>query len=360
MKPVICFGEIMARMSPPGHLRLRQTIPGTLEVTFAGAEANAAVTISALGGKVEFVSAVPRNEISDACLATLRAAGVNVSHTLVRDQGRMGLYFVETGANQRAGLVIYDRENSTFSTTGATAYDWSASLAGAGWFHVSGISASVSRLAAEATLAAVHAAKQAGLTVSCDLNYRRKLWRWDDTRAPVDLARQVMGRLLAHVDVVIGNCADLAGAAGLPVSEDFTMSGPTELQELVGDFGKTFPHVRWVAATLREGLSATHNRWGALLVRTADGASFMAPTEMGQYKPYEITQIVDRVGTGDAFAGALIFAFQTPELSAPGAALRFAVAASCLAHSVKGDFSFCSRAEVEQLMAGGNGGAVAR
>lgn len=360
MKPVICFGEIMARLSPPGHLRLRQTMPGMLEVTFAGAEANAAAAIAALGGRAELVTALPQNEIANACLATLRAAGVGTSHTLLNQAGRMGLYFVETGANQRAGMVIYDREASTFSLMDSEAYDWPEILGAAGWFHVSGISASVSRLAADASLAAVQAARKAGVMVSCDLNYRRKLWRWDDQQTPAALARQVMRDLLANVDVVIGNGADLAGAAGLPTPNEVAMSDPEELLALVRGFSKCFPHACWVAVTLREGLSATHNRWGALLVRTADGTSFMAPTVKGHYKPYEIEQIVDRVGSGDAFAGALIFAFQTPELAAPETALRFAVAASCLAHSIKGDFNFCTRSEVEHLMAGSNGGAVSR
>jgi 2-dehydro-3-deoxygluconokinase len=360
MKPVFCFGEIMARFSPPGHLRLRQAMPGALETTFAGAEVNAAAAIAALGGRAEFVTALPRNELADACLAAVRAAGVGTNHVLARAEGRLGLYFVETGANQRGGLVLYDREHSTFALTGAEAYAWPERLAGAGWFHVSGISASVSRAAAEATLAAARAARAAGVTVSCDLNYRRKLWRWEPATAPADLARRVMGELLAEVDVVIGNAADLAAAAGLPAPAETGAPDPDAVRQLVRDFLALFPRVGRVAVTLREGVSASHNRWGALLVHAGDGATFLAPTVDGRYRPYDIEQIVDRVGTGDAFAGALIHAFLTPELAAPETALRFAVAASCLAHSIRGDFAFCSRAEVEALLAGGTGGAVSR
>ncbi len=360
MKPTLCFGEIMVRLSPPGYQRLRQAMPGHLEATFAGAEANAAVAIAALGGDAAFITALPANEIADACLATLRAARVQTDRVRRHPSGRMGLYFVESGANQRGGLVVYDRDQSVFSQTPPDAYDWTALLDGAGWFHVSGISASVSRFAAESTLAAVRAARAAGLTVSYDLNHRRKLWRWDETRDPTELAREVNRTLLAHVDVVIGNAADLATVAGLTPLPESDASDPARATSLALQFCQQFPHVRWVAVTLREGLSASHNRWGAVLVRASDRAAFTAPTTAGLYQPYNIEQIVDRVGTGDAFAGALILALQTPDLAEPQTAISFAVAASCLAHSIPGDFNFCTRSEVEALMAGGTGGAVAR
>ena len=351
----------MARLAPSGHLRFRQAMPGTLEVTFAGAEVNAAATIAALGGRAEFVTALPGNEITEGCLANLRAAGIGVDRIVRRDTGRFGLYFVETGANQRGGNVLYDREHSTFSLSPAAAYPWPEILAGAGWFHTSGISPGVSRVAAEATIEAVRAARAAGLPVSCDLNYRRKLWRWDAAVAPAELARRTLGEILPLVDVVIGNMADLALAAGMEPPVAAAGVGPEgDATAVARGVVRRFPNVRWVATTLREGCTAIHNRWGATLYRAADKAVFLAPTQDGKYSPFDIPQIVDRLGAGDAFAGALIFAWQTPELADPATALQFAVSSSCLAHSIKGDFNLCTRAEVEALMAGNNGGSVSR
>lgn len=361
MNPVICFGEVMARLSPPNYLRLRQAMPGALEVTFAGAEINAAAMVVALGGRAEFVTALPQNEITDACLATLRGAGVGVDRVMRRDGGRFGLYFVETGANQRAGNVLYDREASSFSVTPAERYQWEAILRDAAWLHTTGISAGVSRIAAEATIAAVRAARSAGLTVSCDLNYRRKLWRWNSELEPSELARCTLEDLLPAVDVVMGNAEDLAHAAGLK-SRKIKLVG-TDLgaaQEVACGFARRFGHVQWVAMTLREGYSATHNRWGAMLYRTHDGSAYFAPTHDGAYAPFEITHVIDRLGAGDAFAGALIYALQMPELAEPAKAVRFAAAASCLAHSIKGDFNLCTRAEVEALMGGNNGSGISR
>ncbi len=357
MKPVFCFGEIMARLAPPGHLRFRQAMPGTLEITFAGAEVNTAVAIAALGGEAEVITAFPDNEISDAALAAVRAAGVGVKNVLVRPVGRFGLFFMETGANQRAGMVLYDRENSTFSLTAASAYPWTEIMRAAGWLHTSGIAAGITRAAAEATLAGLRAAEAAGVTVSCDLNFRRKLWRWDESLAPEELARRTLRTMLPLVDVVIGNPSDLSATVDLPVEKRPTPSG---LAKLARTLAAEFPRVRWVAITLREGVSATHNRWGAMLYDVQRKKSHFSPLKNGRYHPHEIVSIVDRVGTGDVFAGALIHALRTPELASPAKALSFALAASCLAHSTKGDFCVCRRSEVEALMAGGNGGMVAR
>lgn len=361
MKSIVCFGEIMARLSPPGHLRFRQAMPGSLDLTFAGAEVNAAVTIAALGGRADFVTALPENEITAACLANLRAANLGIERIVRRQEGRFGLYFMETGSNQRSGNVLYDREFSTFSLTPASAYPWTDIFAGAGWFHTSGIAAGVSRVAADSTIAAVRAARAAGLPVSCDLNFRRKLWRWEAGLAADELARRTLRELLPSVDLVLGNVADLALVSGL---EPPTATGGEDAlagaARVARSFAQCYPQVRWVAISLREGCSATHNRWGAMLFRAADATTFVAPMQAGIYAPFDITQIVDRLGTGDAFAGALIFALQTPELAAPETALRFAVAASCLAHSIKGDFNFSTRAEVEALMDGSSGGGVSR
>lgn len=353
----------MARMSPPGHLRLRQAMPGTLEVTFAGAEANVAVTLASLGGQADFISALPRNELTGACLASLRSAGVGVERVLQRDAGRLGIYFFEAGANQRAGQVVYDREGSTFALTPPTEYSWPTLLAGGGWFHTTGISLGVSRTAAEATLAATHAARAAGLVVSCDLNFRRKLWRWNSPMDPGELARRSFGQLLRSVDLVIGGASDIAqamakGAAGqVAGGRNFDRADAITLAR---DYTRQFPQTKWIAITLRDGCSATFSRWGALLYDVRADAAYLAPLNNGNYAPFEIVNIIDRLGTGDAFAGALIFALQTPELAEPQRALQFATAASCLAHSIMGDFNFCTRAEVEALMAGHNGSVLAR
>src|SRR4051812_48726929 len=179
VKPTICFGEIMLRLAPPGNFRLAQALPGTLNAAFAGAEANVAVAIAQLGGEAEFITALPTNAVGDAAVAAVRAAGVRVDRIVRSATGRCGTYFVETGASQRGGLVVYDREGASFAITGSEAYDWPAIFAGAGWFHTTGISAGVSRLGATVTEEAVRAARAAGLNVSCDLNFRRKLWRWE-------------------------------------------------------------------------------------------------------------------------------------------------------------------------------------
>jgi len=359
MKTTICFGEIMARFSPPDHLRIAQAMPGLMEVAFAGAEANAAVAVARLGGRAEFVSALPRNEIGDAAVAALREAGVGVGQVLRSDSGRCGLYFVETGANQRGGLVVYDRDGSSFALARAADYPWPEIFADAGWLHTTGISAGVSRIAAEATLTAVSAARRAGITVSCDLNFRRKLWRWEPGVAPEALARRTLGEILPHVDVLLGNPHDLADVAGEPfdAEPDSNLAAHTALAKRVG---ACWPQLRWIAMTLRQNHSASYNHWGALLFRPSDGAVFRAPLDASRYAPYEIRAIVDRVGTGDVFAGALIVALQTAELAEPSRALGFATAASCLAHSIKGDFFHGNRAEVEAMLDGDRAGHISR
>lgn len=349
----------MARFSPPGHLRLAQAMPGTMEVTFAGAEANVAVAVAQLGGRAEFISALPRDPIGDAAVAALRAHDVGVGHVQRREAGRCGLYFVETGANQRGGLVHYDRAGSTFALTEASLYAWDETIRQAGWLHTTGISAGVSRAAAAATLAAVRAARAAQVPVSCDLNHRRKLWRWDDSTPPETLAWRTLAEIGREVDVVIGNPCDLAALVGEPAAGDAS-EHPARQEALARAVAGRFPQLRWIAMTLRQNHSASHQRWGALLYRPADGAVFRAPERAGLYEPYIIHTLVDRVGTGDVFAGALLFAWQTADLAEPARALAFATAASCLAHSIPGDFFHGSRAEVEALMGGDGAGYVAR
>jgi 2-dehydro-3-deoxygluconokinase len=363
MSKLVAFGEIMARLAPPGFLRLRQALPGSLDVTFAGSEANVAVTVAQLGGESAFVTALPRNPPADACAGTLAGLGVDVSHIVRTEYGRLGLYFLETGANQRPSNVLYDREGSSVSRTPAKAYDWAAILSGASWFHVSGITPAISREAAGATLGAVQAADESGITVSCDLNFRKKLWRWEDGVSPRELAERTMRTILPFVDVVVANEEDAANVLSIVAEETDVEAGklaadryPAVAQEIVSQFG----NVSAVAVTLRESISASHNRWGGMYYERDSGSAFFAPWGEGGYQPYEIRSIVDRVGAGDAFAGALIYALMTPDLCAPETAVAFAAAASCLAHSVSGDFNFCSRQEVLALVEGGGSGRVVR
>lgn len=358
------FGEIMLRLGPPGFKRIRQTLPGSLEATFAGAEANVCAGICALGGSARFVTALPDNDIALACETNLRGYGVDVGHIVKTDQGRMGIFFVETGANQRPGRVIYDRAHSSIALTPGSAYDWAGIFRGAGWFHISGITPALSENAAQAALAAVNAAVARGLTVSCDLNFRNKLWDWEPGTSARELARRVMRTLLeAGVHVVIGNEEDAEDVLGIKAGESDVQSGQLDIArypDVAKKIAEQFPSVSHVAITLRESISATHNNWGAMLYHAALDKSCFAPMNDDRYEPYEIRNIVDRVGGGDSFAAGLVFALQDEALGAPEKALSFAVAASCLAHSLPGDFNLHRRREVEALMNGSASGRVVR
>lgn len=363
MKRIVTFGEIMGRLTPPGFMRLRQGLPGSLNVTFAGAEANVAASLALLGADASFVTALPKNELAEACVAAVRACGVG-THIVSADYGRLGLYFLETGANQRPSRVIYDRDHSAISLTDSTSYDWDFIFQDAAWFHVTGITPAISRLAADATVAAVRAAKSAGLTVSCDLNFRGKLWRWDDPTPTRDLARRVMSEVLPSVDLVIANEEDCGDVLGIRAEESDAQSGRLEIDrypDVAREVVARFPNISMVATTLRQSISASHNNWGAMLYRAeGDRASFAPRGEEGQYSPYEIRNIVDRVGGGDSFAAGLIFGLTCDDYSTDEDALDFAVAASCLAHSIEGDFNYSSRQEVDALAGGSGSGRVVR
>lgn len=363
MKKTVTFGEIMGRLAPEDFLRLAQVLPGRLEFTFGGAEANVAASIACLGGRSAFVTALPDNPLGTACDAFLTSLGVDTSHILRRENSRFGLYFVETGANQRPGNVVYDRAGSALASTPPDEYDWKKIFTDAAWLHVSGITPAVSGNAAAATLDAVRAAGEAGLTVSCDLNFRKKLWNWDASLPPRELARKTLRGILPYVDLVIANEEDAADVLGIHPENTDVEAGKLDIgkypgvaAEIVRQFGK----VSKVAITLRESFSASHNNWGAMLYDAAGSQAFFAPLKAGSYRPYEIRNIVDRVGGGDSFAAGLIFALTTPELSDSKTAISFAVAASCLAHSIKGDVNYTSRREVEALMGGSGSGRVVR
>lgn len=363
MAGIVTFGEIMGRLAPEGFLRFCQAMPGRLEITFAGAEGNVAAAIAQLGGQASFVSAVPANAIGDACLASLRSLDVGTDHVLQTDYGRLGLYFLESGANQRPSNVVYDRDGSSISLTEPQAYPWQEILQGAAWLHVTGITPALSQTAAEAAQAAVQAAKAAGATVSCDLNFRGKLWRWAPPLGARELAGATMRTILPSVDLVIGNEADAADVLGIRAVETDVESGKLAVDrypDVARQIVEQFPNVSKVAITLRESISASHNNWGAMLYDAGQKEAFFAPTADGAYRPYEIRNIVDRVGGGDAFAGGLIFALTTSELSDPQTAVAFAAAASCLAHSIRGDCNYTSRPEAEALMKGSGSGRVVR
>jgi len=363
MNRVITFGEIMGRLMPEGFLRFRQCLPGSLQVSFAGAEANVAVSIAYLGGEAAFVTALPKHAIADACVANLRALGVDTRYILRTESGRLGLYFLETGANQRSGNVIYDRSGSAISMTAWDRYPWQDIFEGSHWFHVTGITPALSRIAAEATLAAVKEAKAQQLQVSCDLNFRKKLWCWDPACSANQLAERTMREIIPYVDLVVANEEDAADVLRIRARDTDVQAGRVAVEhypEVAGEIVRQFPNVSKVAITLRESISASRNNWGAMLYDSARNAAFFAPLRDGRYEPYPIRNIVDRVGAGDSFAAALIFALTTPELCLPETAVAFAAAASCLAHSILGDYNYTTRSEVEALMKGSGSGRVVR
>ncbi len=260
--------------------------------------------------------------------------------------------------------MIYDREGSSISLTDASNYDWPTAFQDAGWFHISGITPAVSRLAAEATLASIRAAKQAGLTVSIDLNFRKKLWHWDPSKSAKELARATMREIVSHVDLVVANESDCDDVLDIRADNTDVERGQLDVARYPGVARKVvaeYPNVKQVAITLRESISASHNNWGAMFFDAkSDQAHFGPCDDQGNYCPYEIRAIVDRVGAGDSFAAGLIFALNTPELAEPSVAVRFATAASCLCHSITGDFNYNTREEVENLMHHGGSGRVVR
>jgi 2-dehydro-3-deoxygluconokinase len=364
MKTIVTFGEIMGRLCPENFQRFRQSMPGKLDMTFAGAEANVAASIAMLGGNVRFVTALPDTEMTETCLSVLKGIDIDSSFIKKVKQGRFGLYFVERGANQRPGKVMYDREYSSVSLTPGDAYDWDAIFKDAKWLHTTGITPALSEIAAEATETAVRTAKEKGLTVSCDLNFRKKLWQWKEGVPANQLAQKTMRKFLPFVDVVIANEEDAHDVLGISAENTDIESGQLDVDkytDVAKEIVHQFPNVTKVAITLRESLSATHNNWGAMLYDASTQTSHFAPQNgQGNYAPYQIKNIVDRVGGGDSFGAGLIFALNTPELAKPDDAIRFAVAASCLCHSINGDFNYSSRAEVEALMKGSGSGRVIR
>jgi 2-dehydro-3-deoxygluconokinase len=343
-KKVVCFGEIMMRLSPPGFQRFVQT--RSFDVVYGGGEANVAVSLANLGIPVEYVTRLPNNEIGDACIAYLRQFGVGTQH-IIRGGERIGIYFLEMGSMQRGSKVIYDRTGSSISSIEPGMVDWRRVFEGAGWFHWTGITPAISKGLAEVCLEAAGTAKQMGLTVSCDLNYRAKLWKWGKS------AGEVMPELVAYSDVAIGNEEDAEKVFGIKAPGADVKAGKVEgmqYGEVARKLVELFPNLKRVAITLRGSVSASHNSWSGLLY---DGERvFLGPI-------YQLTHIVDRVGGGDAFAAGLIYCLITSADDLQKS-LDFAVAASCLKHSIPGDFNQVSISEVEQLVHGDMSGRVSR
>lgn len=360
----LAFGEIMARIAPEGRLRWPQAVPGRVEVTWGGGEANVSASLAMFGQSVRYLTALPRQAIAESLVATLRGLGVDTSHILWRGKGRLGLYFVETGANQRGSTVLYDRADSAVSLAEPGEYPFEAALADVHWLHVTGITPSLSEAACRSNLELVRRAKQAGASVSCDLNFRKKLWNWRPGTDKKALARQTMSEVLQHVDLVIANEEDAADVLGIHAEGTDVERGTinaTAYEQVAREIIARFPRVSRVAITLRQSISADHNNWGGLLFDAGSDRAFLAPLdEGGHYCPYEIRDIVDRVGGGDSFAAGLIFALNSEKHGEPQQAIRFAVAASCLKHSIQGDFNYVSAAEVEALAGGNVTGRVQR
>lgn len=341
MKKVVTFGEIMLRLATPNYQRFIQT--ESFEVTYGGGEANVSVSLAHFGLDSTFVTAVPDNDIGQAAINHLRRFGVSTGFILKVKGSRLGIYFLENGASQRASQVIYDRSPSAIADIKENAFDWEAIFAGAGWFHFTGITPALSDRAAAETMRACRIAKERGLTVSCDLNYRKKLWSRDK-------AQEVMTGLMPFVDLVVANEEDAEMVFGIKARHSDIVKGAIDeesYREVAREL-KTRFDLRYVAITLRESISASENGWSGLLY---DGRDFYKSRRF-------LIHIVDRVGGGDAFAGGLIYALLN-ELP-PQQSVEFAAAASCLKHTVHGDFNMVKVNEVAAIVAGDESGRVQR
>ncbi|HPZ15027.1 MAG TPA: sugar kinase [Sphaerochaeta sp.] len=343
-KKFVTFGEIMLRLKSPGHERFFQS--PLLEATFGGGEANVAVSLSLLGKDAKFVTALPKNDIGEAAVREVRKWGVDTSSIKMTDNGRVGIYYLETGANQRPSNVVYDRADSSIALAEPKDFDFDAIMADAAWLHVTGITPAISKSAADSALAAMQSAKKAGATVSVDLNYRKKLWKWGKT------APEVMREMMKFTDVIVANEEDIQKCLGIEANVDVT-SGELDVdvyKALTEEVKRQFPNLSVIAVTLRESRSADVNGWSAAL---------NGKTGFYHSRQYEITDIIDRVGGGDSFSAGLIYA-----LSEYGDdeeyAINFAVASSTLKHSIGGDFNLSTKKEVEALLKGDGSGRVQR
>jgi 2-dehydro-3-deoxygluconokinase len=344
MKKVVTFGEVMLRLNPPGFLRLGQA--RSFDVAFGGGEANVSVSLANFGLATDFVTRLPNNDLGEACLACLRSYGVGTTQ-VIRGGSRIGIYFLENGAVQRGSKVLYDREGSSIATIKKGMLDWEAVFAEADWFHWTGITPAVSESLCAVCLEGILKARQMGLTVSCDLNYRAKLWKWGKK------AGEVMPEMVRHCDIAVGNEEDADKVFGIKAPDVDVSAGRVEAEKfgaVAEGLKKAFPNLKLIGITLRGSLSASHNTWSGILY---DGTRlYTAPV-------FNITDIVDRVGGGDAFVGGLIYGLKTYGDNLQKA-LDFAVAASCLKHSIVGDFNMVTVEEAEKIMSGEVSGRVSR
>ena len=339
---VVTFGEVMLRLKTPGVERLFQS--PVLEATFGGGEANVAVSLANFGMPASFVTALPNNAVAEACIQELRGLGVDTSE-IVRQGERMGIYFLETGANQLPSKVIYDRAYASIATAKPSSFDWQRIFKDATWFHITGITPAISELALQNALESLRVAKELGITVSCDLNYRKNLWKYGKK------ASEVMRKLVGFVDVVIANEEDVQKALEIKVDVAVERGelSDSAYEQLSNKVLEAYPQMKMIAITLRESKSADTNGWAACL---NDRQNFLVS------KRYLITDIVDRVGGGDSFSGGLIYGLNHYETHQE--ALEFAVAASCLKHSINGDYNRVSVEDVVKLMQGDASGRVQR
>jgi len=342
MKKYITFGEIMLRLKSPNLERFFQS--PLLEATFGGGEANVAVGLARFGLNIAYVSVIPNNSIGDACIGELKKQGIDTS-LIIRKGDRLGIYFLEAGANQRPSKVVYDRSHSAIAEAKPGDINWDKVLDQITWFHITGITPAISLSAAELSLEAVKKAREKHITISCDLNFRGKLWKYGKS------APEVMGELVKYADIVIGNEEDCQKSLGVKVDINIE-SGELQAEkykELTDKILKLYPNIKKIALTLRESHSANYNGWSAVL---------NSRKEFLISKKYEIHNIVDRVGAGDTFAAGLIYGLNN--LSSDKEALEFAVAASCLMHSIPGDLPLLSVEEVNNLAGGEASGRVQR
>jgi 2-dehydro-3-deoxygluconokinase len=340
MGKIITFGEIMLRLSPEGYYRFVQA--GSYAAAYGGGEANVAVSLANFGMDAAFVTKLPKHDIGQAAVNSLREFGVDAS-LIVRGGNRVGIYFLEKGASQRPSKVIYDRAHSAIAEAEQKDFDWKRIFEGASWFHFTGITPALSNNVAAITADACKAAKDGGLTVSCDLNYRKNLW-------PREKAGEVMGALMKHVDLCIANEEDASDVFGIRAKETDISSGKLShagYEKVAGTLTERFGF-KQAAITLRESVSASDNNWGAMLY--ANGTACFS-------KKYAV-RIVDRIGGGDSFAAGLIYGMM--HNMGPQESLEFAVAASCLKHSIEGDFNQVSVDEVNKLAGGDASGRVQR
>lgn len=343
MKKYITFGEIMLRLKTPDYEKFFQS--PLLEATFGGGEANVAVGLAQFGLEVAYISVIPDNPIGNACIRELKKHNVNTSF-IPRKGDRLGIYFLEAGANQRPSKVVYDRSHSAIAETEPGEIDWDRIFEEASWFHISGITPAISLSASKLSLEAVKKAREKGVTVSCDLNYRKKLWKYGKS------APEIMGELVKYVDIVIGNEEDCQKSLGIKVENIDVESGNLQAkkyEELTNKILETYPNIKKIAITLRESHSANYNGWSAILNNRK---------EFFVSKKYEIHNIVDRVGAGDTFSAGLIYGLN--QLKDDREILEFAVAASCLMHSIPGDLPLISVEEVKSLTEGSGSGRVQR